>query len=621
VPQPTNHSDADEVRRLVRESTPFWAEKFGKIVDKNAQLVPFVYKPGQLAFDAELERQRAAGKPMRIIVLKARKVGISTATQAKLIHRCIFREHYEAVVVAQDKGTGEKLYNIGERLYVKQPDDPELKPKLGRHRRSQYLHFVGDGSWQHGEAFPDSSYFVDTANEYEAGRGATPAAIHASEVAFWKAAMTKLTALKNSMPKVPETLFVIESTANGFNDFKDIWDDAEEGRSNYAAFFWPWWKEAEYRVEFLTEGERERFVIGDPNHPYAEEEPDLVEKHGLDIEQLAWRREVIADECNGDVRTFHQEYPSTPEEAFVATGSKVFDSYRTAQLLVRVDLTDPRTTDHEHPGPKLGDFAPNGSREDPTMNGTIEVPTGSLFVPRERGIQNTEAPWRLWLEEDEMGQLLRPSEYVMGVDVSGGKTETTDETDYHAIQVIDHKTREQVAEYRSRIEPRLLVLQILLGALFFNDALVAIERTGSWGVAPLQVLWHDYHYPHLFRAKKTGAVSQRTEDRLGWDTNVKTKPMLIAGAQELLRINEDGIKSRLLAGEIRTYTRTEKGTTEAEPGKFDDLLMAWMIAQEVAKGQPLRGGMGAGGFTADGAAGQLQEGGFVAGLASYDPRC
>jgi hypothetical protein len=584
----TEISQVDQTRERLREDTPYWAEKFGKIVNKKKQLVPFVYKPGQLEFDARLEAQRAAGKPMRIIVLKARKVGFSSATQAKMIHRCTFRQHYEAVVVAQDGKTGEKLYNIGEKIYVNLPNDPELKPKLGRHRRAQFLHFVGDGLWQHGEAFPDSSYFVDTAGEYEAGRGATPSAIHASEVAFWPAAMTKLTALKNSVPREAETMFVIESTAKGYNEFKDLWDDAEQGRGSYEAFFWPWWKEAEYKLDFDSPDERERFVIGDPNDPRAEEEPDLVKHYELTLEQLNWRRLTISDECNGDVPTFHQEYPSSPEEAFISTGSKVFDPYRSAQLMKRVERTDPSKPDLLIPGPVIADLTPTDMRTEPTMSGTIEVPGGALLERRQKGILTQAAPWRFWLPEDGDGQLVRDSEYVMGVDVSGGKTETTQEPDYHAIEVIDHRTREQVAEYRSRVEPRLLVMEILLGALFFNQALVAIERTGSWGMAPLSILYNDYHYPFLYRSRKTGTTSDKVEHRLGWDTNTRTKPLLIAGMAELIRIEEDGIKSRALAGEFRTYTRTEKGTTEAEPGKYDDLAMAFMIAQEVARLSPLR---------------------------------
>lgn len=596
MPTLLDPSGPDEIRERLREDFPYWAEKVeAKIVDKRRRVVPFVPKPGQLALDAELEAQRAAGLPMRAIVLKARQLGFSTYMQLKAIHRCTLRERYDAVTIAQNRGTGAKLYRMAETCWSKLPNDPEIKPKLGQHRRQQFMHFAGEGLWQHGEAFPDSSYTVDTAGEFDAGRGATFQMIHASEIAFWTRITDKLSALTSAIPDDPETLFVQESTPNGFNEFRDLWLDAEEGRSEWIAFFWPWWKEDEYARAFVSDGERERFIVGDPTNPYAEEEPDLVRNYDLTLEQLNWRRRVIPNKFGGDIRKFHQEMPSSAEEAFISSGQKVFDGYRTAQLLVKCEITDPRAPTAELPGPVIGDLRPVDMRTEPTLSGTVEVPQGAVLQHRARGLVDQSAPWRFWLHEDDEGQLERKSEYVMGVDVSGGKTETTQEPDYHAIQVIDHRTREQVAEYRSRIEPRLLVLEILLGALYFNNALVAIERTGSWGMAPLSILYNDFHYPFLYRSRKTGTTSDRVEHRLGWDTNTRTKPLLIAGMAELIRIEEDGIKSRALAGEIRTYTRTEKGTMEAEPGKYDDLLMAFMIAQEVARLSPI---VGAGGDTA-----------------------
>jgi hypothetical protein len=240
----------------------------------------------------------------------------------------------------------------------------------------------------------------------------------------------------------------------------------------------------------------------------------------------------------------------------------------------------------------------------------IEVPESALWTPRAPGVANPEAPVRLWLPEDALAK--PPGQYIVFVDPSGGNTETTRETDYHAVQVIDHKTREQVAEYRSRIEPSVLTMKVLLTALFFNEAWVAVERTGGWGLPILRTLWLDYHYPFVYRSKRTGHTTEKTEHRLGWDTNVRTKPLLVAGLAELLRVEEDGIKSRLLAAEVSTYTRTEKGTTEAEPGKFDDLLTAYMGAQQIASELPVK-------VDDD----EADEGPIMvgaSGLAGYDPR-
>lgn len=617
----TSPTNTDVLRKRIKEETPLWAENFAFIIDKGGRKIPLLAKPGQLEFDSQLEAQRRAGKPMRALNLKARQVGMSTWSQAKAIHRCTLRERYDALTVAHDRETGAKLYRMAETIYANLPEDPELKPALGQHRRQRFLHFAGDALWTSGDAFPDSRYYVDTAGEFQAGRGGTYRFVHGSEVAFWPQIMLKLTALMAAVPDDPESLIVLESTANGFNEFKDIWDDAEEGRSDYIAFFWPWWREEEYVRPFLTELERERFAVGDPSDPYAEEEAELIKLAAnqgfeLTLEQLNWRRYVIANKCGGDVRIFHQEYPSSPEEAFISTGKKVFDPYRVAQLLVAVDLTDPKVPTEANPGPVIGDLKAAEERTEVSSRAgaTIQIPTKALWVPRLPGISNPTAPWRLWLDRDDRGMPSPPQgEFIVFVDPSGGQMEETDEPDFHAVEVIDHATGDQVAEYRSRIDPDLLAREVLLVALFFNNAHIGIERTGGWGLPILRYLYLDAHYPHVYRSKKVGASSETTEQRLGFSTDVRTKPILVAGMQELIRIEKSGIKSRVLAGEARTYTQTDAGKMQAEPGKYDDCLMAYMGAQHLARELPLKGR-----FEAPGQASGFVVGG--AGVGGYDPR-
>ena len=49
------------------------------------------------------------------------------------------------------------------------------------------------------------------------------------------------------------------------------------------------------------------------------EEMNLMEMHGADLEQLAWRRWKIDTDLNGKVDLFHQEFPTTAQEAFLTT--------------------------------------------------------------------------------------------------------------------------------------------------------------------------------------------------------------------------------------------------------------------------------------------------------------
>lgn len=605
--------DLEQIRQRLRDDSLYWAESFAKIVTKQGKLVPLAPKDGQRELSRRLDAQRKAGKPQRLIALKARQIGCSTISQAKLIHLCTQRSHYDALTVAHDRETGAKLFRMSQTIYANLPDDSEIKPELGEYRRRTFLHFAGDGDWKQGESFPDSRYLVDTAGEFEAGRGGTYRALHLSEIAFWPQIIQKLTALMQGVPDDPETLVILESTANGYNEFRDLWELAESGESEFEAFFWPWWKETEYTLPFVSETERGEFKIGDTASAYAEREPALVQEHGLTLEQLHWRRWTIANKCGGDIRVFDQEYPTTPDDAFISTGRKAFDPYRIAQLLVRVELTDPKKPREDNPGPVIGDFKATHYETQIDRGGNaIEVPSEALWTPRQRGIADPTAPFRLWLEPDDQGNLLRPNDYIIGVDVSGGRVEPSRDSDYHAIEVVDHRTREQVAEYRSRIEPEQLAPIVLLCALYFNNAWVAIERTGSHGIPVLRILYRDFHYPFVYRPKRTGTTAEKVDKRIGWDTTTRTKPEMIAGMAELLRTGEDGIKSRRLAGELRTLTRDENGSVDAEPGRFDDLAMAYMIAQQVARERPLPEGEDS-----------PEEAGFVvphSSVGDYDPR-
>lgn len=585
----------DSIAERLEWDTPLFARNVVRIVNKQRKLVPLVATAGQLALDRKLEEQRLAGKPQRAIALKARQVGVSTWVQGKFIHRATRRANFDVTTLAHDLKTGNKLFRMGERMYENLP--VEIRPGLGSTRRGREMHFVNPGS---SPRFPDSTYLVDTANEAEAGRGGTEMGIHGSEVAFWAELRRKLAALANAVPDEPESIIVLESTANGANEFKEEWDDAVAGVSDYAAFFWPWWKEDQYVLPFPNDYERERFRVGDTDQsPFAQGETALFDPGPIDIdtnqhvpltlEQLHWRRYAIANKCGRSIATFHQEYPSHPDEAFVSSGRKVFDPEHVARVFLRTALTDPSTPTAEHPGPHRGRLAATGYTERKTPGGdTIRIPEGAMWVPAS-ALKIGEAPdWKIWRPDTEP---VTDKQYVIGVDASGGDENEGGDGDpaYHAIEVIEHLSRKQVAEYRSRIDPDLLAEQVYLACLFFNMPWCAPESTGSWGMPVLRKMWvNGYRYPFVYRRKQIGRKSSKTEAKLGFDTNRQTKPLLIANTAEAIREETDGIQSTGLARELSTLIRDENGREKPEPRQFSDRFMAWAIANYVADEKPLK---------------------------------
>lgn len=578
----------DPLARLENDF-PFFAGSALRIVDKGRELVPFRLNEGQLALDGLLEQQRLAGLPQRALILKARQLGFSTYAQGRAIHRCTQVANQAAIVIAHDMDTSKKLFAMGERMYENLP--APIKPDRPSFGTGKHMHFGSRGS-----PFPDSDYTVSTAGNYQGGRGGTYTFVHASEFAFWPSPEEKLLGIRNAVPKLPDTVLLIESTANGFNMFHDEWERATKGESGYIPFFWPWWLDDGYRLSLTSEraralqnrlgtgpygGEAEMLLLDPgPAHPVTGQvEP-------LSLEQLAWRRSVIDDECGGSLHKFNQEYPSSPEEAFLSTGSGVFDQQQTKSVLVRCDITDPRIPDTGKPGPVLGTFQATSYANRLTRTGdTIRTPTSALWVPA-RGPQ---ANWKMARNVAD-GNVPRDSAFVIGVDMASGVvvgTTDTSDRDFHCIQVIDHVSRQQVAQHVSRLDPMLLAEQIYLAAIYFNNAWVAIEITGGHGTEPARRLMFDYRYRRMYMRRNHERAKTRPEELLGWNTSSKTKPIIEAGLIEALRLGEDGIQFREVPNEMLSYVRDENGKTGAEPGKHDDALLAYMIAQQVASEMPI----------------------------------
>jgi hypothetical protein len=115
-----------------------------------------------------------------------------------------------------------------------------------------------------------------------------------------------------------------------------------------------------------------------------------------------------------------------------------------------------------------------------------------------------------------------------------------------------------------------------------------VERTGGWGIPILQRLRQDFRYARLFTERSKVQRMEHSSDRMGWSTDSASKPILLARGRELLREGTDGVKSRRLALQMQYYTMDERGRSGPEPGKLADLLMAWLIGEEVAARQPIK---------------------------------
>ena len=148
----------------------------------------------------------------------------------------------------------------------------------------------------------DAGYLIATATLDGAGRSATAQLLHGSECAYWPDLNLQLAALLQTVPDRDGTEILLESTAQGFNQFYELWRRAEAGETEWLPIFIPW---------FLDKGYRRKA----DDFEMDTEERQFAELHRLDAEQMAWRRAKINQLGNPEL--FRQEYPSLPSEAFI----------------------------------------------------------------------------------------------------------------------------------------------------------------------------------------------------------------------------------------------------------------------------------------------------------------
>jgi hypothetical protein len=242
----------------------------------------------------EFERRRGRAN----IVLKARQMGISTWVAGRFFLKTVTQPGTLSVQVAHTQEAAEEIFRVVRRFHSELPE--ELREGVLRTSRANARSLV----------FPelDSEYRVETAGDPNAGRGLTVQNLHCSEVARWPGdARATLAGLLATMPAERGEV-VLESTAQGAHGcFYEEWMGAEA--NGWVRHFFPWWREASYRLDAGEDAE-------------SEEERALVSKHGLTREQISFRRRLQ--------RQFgvlaRQEYPESADDCFLASGSCVFDT-------------------------------------------------------------------------------------------------------------------------------------------------------------------------------------------------------------------------------------------------------------------------------------------------------
>ena len=499
------------VRQRLYDDFDFYSSNALKIRTKDAVVVPFRMNEAQRRLHAIVEEQYARTGKVRVIILKARQMGLSTWAGARLFSRVSQRPAKKALVVTHHADSTRALFDMTQRYYDLLPAILKMKTQYSSRKELKW------------GAPLDSGYIVGTAGADTLARGETITHAHLSEVAFWprSKAQELFSGLMDSIPAKPDTEVYIESTANGVSGvFYDQWKAAVKGETDFIPVFLPWFVETGYRAAAPAAFER------------TPEEESLAAAHGLDNDQLQFRRLKIGEKGRD---LFMQEYPSTADEAFLTSGRPVFDGFLLRAM--RANAPEP-----------VAQLALEGKKWETHSR-------GELLVYRKHDPQES---------------------YFIGADIAQGVN-----GDFSVACVMD-SGRRQVAVWRGQIDPDAFAYVLDALGRHYNKAML-IPENNSFGLTTCIVLSKYLSYPNLFQEIVVDKTTDVETTRLGFNTNVRSKPLIVDKLRAHLRLGEVEILDKKTLEELGTYIVTESGKMEADAGAHDDTVIALCLANHIVE--------------------------------------
>ena len=541
----------DKAKLFVRDVKGWFVTNL-KIVDRGNHLVPFKVNAQQTQTLFWVGMQLAAGVPVRIIILKARRMGISTVVTALGFYFACLRRNYKAFACAHDQDGTDTLWGISQTFYDELPD--QLKHETKYSNRQELIYNPPHRS----------SYEFKTAGRKEKvglARSKEITFLHISEKAFIGHFKAVAAGIKACVPKDnPLSCIFEESTANGEKDpgeFHESWDQAVKHRrespnrlDGYIPLFFSWLDFPSYKQE----------VPGDYQWDELDEDELKLKDLGASEEQLYFRRTTISVDYNGDAATFSQEYPATPEEAFQATGAPAI----------------PRKVIDYHQ--KL-----------------CKPPARRVVLSRQdKKVKAYDAPpdarnyWEVWYEPNN------DCDYTVAGDVAEGKlSDPADEKskrDFSAGAVLNRQRFCVDAIYHGRLPADEWGQQLRMCAEWYKEAWGTPEANAV-GQAAL-VAFKDYKRTFQRRPSEPVGSEERELTEIGWKTTGGNRDFMIdmylaaCSGDEQVRMRA-GFPDRLqvfsekIVAEEKTFVRKKNGKREHQSGAFDDILFAIFIALQL----------------------------------------
>ena len=541
----------------------FWAYQLAVISEKGGgKDIPFLLNRAQRIYLKELETLRLEGKPIDIILLKARQWGGSTLTQIYMLWiQLVHRKNWNSVICGAVKSQASTVTGMLSKVIKNYKTWATDGKPLSTHpfEHSQNTRVID---------YSNCYYSVGSAEEPDNLRSQDISMAHLTEVGIWRDTKGKkpedlVQSIFSSILSGAYTMKVLESTAKGVgNYFHRTWlsankKEGEAGKNNFTPVFIPWYyidiysKPILYKdyfpfIKSMTDSERHMFELG------------------ATLEAINWYRDK-KKEVNDEWRLC-SEFPSTPEEAFQSTGRRVFPVSYVDN--VRRTCIEPCF---------YGYFEGDSEKGQHSLSNVKYIP----FKDNE-GVK--EGCFRIWSLPDNTEKIR--DRYIVSVD-PGGVSNDSDPSEIKVADrypMIEGGVPEIVAEWHGHCDLDVLAWKAAQCAKAYSDALLVIESNtletdGTEGDNFEYILDEvKEYYDNLYSRTSPEQIREGAPTRYGFHTNPKTKPMVInflkAAMKNVLYI-ERSIETTY---EYDLFELKENGRQMgAVEGNHDDRVMATAI--------------------------------------------
>lgn len=571
-------------RIRIKYDFPFWAATLVYIKRKGGgKDVLFRLNRPQRRLVDRLEKMRKAGKPIRLIILKARQWGGSTCTQLYMAWLQLVHEvGLNSLIIAHQTSASDKIKAMFDKMIRAYP--VQMLHEIGDTYSENEKKMIGVGKSGSIYRVPQRNCDINigTAESTESSRSGDYNLVHLSEVGLWKATEKSspediVRSATTGVLYLPNTMIVYESTPNGVgNFFHKEYLAAKNSESQYEAMFVSHFEIEQYRLEFESDQEKAFFA----RRLYMNRNNDEVRSEreepgtylwrlwtlGATLENINWYiQERTKFTSHGDMAS---EYPSDDIEAFTFSGRKVFHNDDVEQL-----------RDGCRPARMTGDIYGRADEGEAALEGL-------RFRKEERGRLKIWHDVEKDSEEEEV-----TDRYLVIVDVCKGQTAKADFADILVLDrlyMMDGEPPVVAAEWHGHIEMDKLAWKAAQIAEYYNHALLVIESNtletnNTKGEAEYILTLISEVYDNLYTRKQSAEdIREGRPKKYGYHTNVLTKKVVILNLQTAVREHLYIEHESECLDEYETYVETDKGGYEAMEGYHDDRLMTRAIGLQVS---------------------------------------